>query len=175
MSCYKRFTHSPPSQLPGKQGSSSFLRKSRAIFREMKPFSHVRLQKKKFEIRAIGTPDGRKFTYYTGSDERSKYLLSQCETTHLFHMSVLPRYVSSLHRPQIKQNKFMDPHVFCMFYGSALLGPVFIMREFWSTWPDSNRLRQPCREMVRMMISGDICRRLIFKRNVFRGEKTQLV
>lgn len=54
-------------------------------------------QKKKFEIRTIGTPEGRKFTYYTGSDERSKYLLHLCRTTHMFQMAMAPKLAEIKH------------------------------------------------------------------------------
>ncbi|KAL4237397.1 FERM domain-containing protein 6 [Mactra antiquata] len=47
--------------------------------------------KKKFEIRSVGTPAGRKFTYYTDSDVKSKYLLTLSRNTHMFQMAIQPK------------------------------------------------------------------------------------
>ncbi|ESO87708.1 hypothetical protein LOTGIDRAFT_127244 [Lottia gigantea] len=47
--------------------------------------------KKKFEIRSEGCPDGRKFTYYTDSDVTSKYLLTICRATHMFQLEIEPK------------------------------------------------------------------------------------
>ena len=70
----------------------------------------IYFQKKKFEIRAVGTPAGRKFTYYTGSDERAKYLLSLCRTTHLFQMTVQPKLAEIRHLEAEDKKRFRDNH-----------------------------------------------------------------
>lgn len=49
------------------------------------------LQRKKFEIRAVGCPENRKFTYYTSSDDKSKHLLYLCRVTHQFSMAMQPK------------------------------------------------------------------------------------
>ena len=49
------------------------------------------LQRKKFEIRAVGCPDSRKYTYYTSSDDKSKHLLYLCRVTHQFSMAMQPK------------------------------------------------------------------------------------
>ncbi len=49
------------------------------------------LQRKKFEIRAVGCPESRKFTYYTSSDDKSKHLLYLCRVTHQFSMAMQPK------------------------------------------------------------------------------------
>ena len=48
-------------------------------------------QRKKFEIRAVGCPESRKFTYYTSSDDKSKHLLYLCRVTHQFSMAMQPK------------------------------------------------------------------------------------
>ncbi len=48
-------------------------------------------QRKKFEIRAVGCPENRKFTYYTSSDDKSKHLLYLCRMTHQFSMAMQPK------------------------------------------------------------------------------------
>ena len=35
--------------------------------------------------------DGRRFRYYTGSDDRSKYLLRMCQGSHLFQLKMAPK------------------------------------------------------------------------------------
>ncbi|CAK9293525.1 unnamed protein product [Gordionus sp. m RMFG-2023] len=42
--------------------------------------------KDKFEIKHID--NFKKFSYYTGNDERSKYLLDLCKSTHIFNLSI---------------------------------------------------------------------------------------
>ena len=49
------------------------------------------MQRKKFEIRAVGCPESRKFTYYTSSDDKSKHLLYLCRVTHQFSMAMQPK------------------------------------------------------------------------------------
>lgn len=49
------------------------------------------MQRKKFEIRAVGCPDNRKYTYYTSSDDKSKHLLYLCRVTHQFSMAMQPK------------------------------------------------------------------------------------
>ena len=67
-------------------------------------------QKKKFEIRAVGSPEGRKFTYYTGSDDRSKYLLSLCRATHLFQMTVQSKLAEIRHLEAEDKRRFREVH-----------------------------------------------------------------
>lgn len=43
-------------------------------------------QKKKFELLVEGVSDGRKITYYTCSEAKSKHLLRLCKVTHAFQM-----------------------------------------------------------------------------------------
>ena len=54
-------------------------------------------QKKKFEIRSVGSPAGRKFTYYTESDVKSKYLLTLSKNTHIFQMAIQPKLMEIRH------------------------------------------------------------------------------
>lgn len=55
------------------------------------------LQKKKFEIRAAGSPEGRKFSYYTDCDTKSKYLLQLCKATHMFQLAIHPKLIEIRH------------------------------------------------------------------------------
>ena len=55
------------------------------------------LQKNKFEIRFVGRHKGRKFAYYTDCDEKSKYLLYFCRTTHMFQMAIQPKLMEIRH------------------------------------------------------------------------------
>ena len=57
------------------------------------------LQKKKFEIVPVtcGERDGRRFRYYTGSDERSKYLLWLCQGSHIFQLQMAPKLAEQRH------------------------------------------------------------------------------
>lgn len=45
--------------------------------------------------------DIRKYTYYTGSDEKSKHLLHLCRATHLFHLAIQPK-VTELKRLEME-------------------------------------------------------------------------
>ena len=65
----------------------------------------ITLQKKKFEIRAL---EGRKFTYYTGSDDRSKHLWSLCRSTHLFQMTVQPKLAEIRHLHAEDQRRYRE-------------------------------------------------------------------
>ena len=55
------------------------------------------LQKKKFEIRSVGSAGGRRFAYYTESDATSKYLLHICRSTHMFQMAIQPKLMEIRH------------------------------------------------------------------------------
>ena len=57
------------------------------------------MQKKKFEIVPVtcGERDGRRFRYYTGSDERSKYLLWLCQGSHIFQLQMAPKLAEQRH------------------------------------------------------------------------------
>lgn len=60
-------------------------------------FICIYLQKKKFEIRAAGAPEGRKFAYYTDCDTKSKYLLQLCKQTHMFQLAIHPKLMEIRH------------------------------------------------------------------------------
>lgn len=51
------------------------------------------LQRKKFEIRAVGQPDDTrvKLTLFSGCDDKSKLLLALCRDTHLYFRAIAPR------------------------------------------------------------------------------------
>ena len=68
--------------LPARSGSASWAG-SRSRSRSCR--------RKKFEIRAVGCPDSRKYTYYTSSDDKSKHLLYLCRVTHQFSMAMQPK------------------------------------------------------------------------------------
>lgn len=70
-------------------GLSSFPIKTLDLF-DIYPLSFS-FQRKKFEIRAVGCPESRKFTYYTSSDDKSKHLLYLCRVTHQFSMAMQPK------------------------------------------------------------------------------------
>ena len=44
-----------------------------------------------------GQRDGRRFRYYTGSDERSKYLLWLCQGSHIFQLQMAPKLAEQRH------------------------------------------------------------------------------
>ena len=44
-----------------------------------------------------GARDGRRFRYYTGSDERSKYLLWLCQGSHIFQLRMAPKLAEQRH------------------------------------------------------------------------------
>ena len=60
-------------------------------------FSKCYEQKKKFEIRSVGSSGGRKFAYYTESDVMSKYLLHIYRSTHMFQMAIQPKLMEIRH------------------------------------------------------------------------------
>ena len=65
-------------------------------------------QKKKFEIRSVGAPAGRKFTYYTESDIKSKYLLTLSRNTHMFQMAIQPKLMEIRH--------LEEEGMYCMYF-----------------------------------------------------------
>ncbi|XP_050404239.1 uncharacterized protein LOC126820377 [Patella vulgata] len=68
--------------------------------------------KKKFEIRAVGCPDGRKFTYYTDSDVTSKYLLTICRATHIFQMDIQPKLMEIRHLDAEDKRRYRESYIY---------------------------------------------------------------
>ncbi|EFX80952.1 hypothetical protein DAPPUDRAFT_318159 [Daphnia pulex] len=68
----------------------SFTKTVRATF-QWPNIGKLCFERKKFEIRAVGCPESRKFTYYTSSDDKSKHLLYLCRVTHQFSMAMQPK------------------------------------------------------------------------------------
>ncbi|XP_067129164.1 uncharacterized protein [Centruroides vittatus] len=61
-------------------------------------------EKKKFEIRSVGCPEERKFTYYASSEDLAKSLLWLCRMTHQFHMVTQTR-VQELKQLELEGHK----------------------------------------------------------------------
>ncbi|WAR18754.1 FRMD1-like protein [Mya arenaria] len=68
-------------------------------------------EKKKFEIRAVGSPAGRKFSYYTDSDVKSKYLLSFSRNTHMFQMAIQPKLMEIRHLDEEDKRRYRESYV----------------------------------------------------------------
>ncbi|CAH1791696.1 unnamed protein product [Owenia fusiformis] len=66
--------------------------------------------KKKFEIRVVGS--SQKYIYYTGSDERSKYLLSLCINTHVFHMTMQHKLAELRHLQAEDQRRYKESYIY---------------------------------------------------------------
>ncbi|XP_053395461.1 protein expanded-like [Mercenaria mercenaria] len=67
--------------------------------------------KKKFEIRSVGTPSGRKFTYYTDSDVKSKYLLTLSRNTHMFQMAIQPKLMEIRHLEEEDKRRYRESYI----------------------------------------------------------------
>lgn len=70
------------------------------------------LQKKKFEIRAGGPHESRRLQYYTGSDERSKYLFWLCRNTHLWQMTLQPKLAEIRHLEEADKRQFKEAYIY---------------------------------------------------------------
>ncbi|GAB1597483.1 flocculation protein FLO11-like [Argonauta hians] len=68
--------------------------------------------KKKFEIRSVGKPEGRKFTYYTDSDAKSKYILSICRNTHMFHLELEPKLMEIRHLQAEDKRRYRESYIY---------------------------------------------------------------
>ncbi|CAE1284780.1 unnamed protein product [Acanthosepion pharaonis] len=68
--------------------------------------------KKKFEIRSVGRPEGRKFTYYTESDAKSKYILSICRNTHMFHLELEPKLMEIRHLQAEDKRRYRESYIY---------------------------------------------------------------
>ncbi|KAK3600905.1 hypothetical protein CHS0354_013282 [Potamilus streckersoni] len=68
--------------------------------------------KKKFEIRSLGSPAGRKFAYYTECDSKSKYLLSICRNTHMFQMAIQPKLVEIRHLEAEDKRRYRESYIY---------------------------------------------------------------
>lgn len=63
---------------------------------------------------------GRKFTYYTGSDDRSKYLLQLCRASHLFQITVQPKLAEIRHLEAEDMRRFRESHREAYIYSNPL-------------------------------------------------------
>ncbi|XP_022097323.1 FERM domain-containing protein 6-like isoform X2 [Acanthaster planci] len=69
------------------------------------------LQKKKFELQVEGA-DGRKITYYTNSESKSKHLLRLCKLTHTFQMQTQPMVDTAKKRESAtEKNKYRESYI----------------------------------------------------------------
>ncbi|KAJ8308356.1 hypothetical protein KUTeg_013230 [Tegillarca granosa] len=68
--------------------------------------------KKKFEIRSVGSPEGRKFTYFTDCDTKSKYLLHLCRTTHMFQMAIQPKLMEIRHLDAEDKRRYRESYIY---------------------------------------------------------------
>ncbi|OWF53755.1 uncharacterized protein LOC110445987 [Mizuhopecten yessoensis] len=68
--------------------------------------------KKKFEIRSVGNPAGRKFTYYTDCDHTSKYLLYICRTTHMFQMAIQSKLMEIQHLDAEDKKRYNEAYIY---------------------------------------------------------------
>ncbi|XP_071506225.1 uncharacterized protein, partial [Diadema antillarum] len=62
-------------------------------------------QKKKFELLVEGVSDGRKITYYTCTEAKSKHLLRLCKVTHTFQMQTQPQVERARKRESASEKK----------------------------------------------------------------------
>ncbi|XP_033626932.1 FERM domain-containing protein 1-like [Asterias rubens] len=70
------------------------------------------LQKKKFELQVEGVADGRKITYYTSSEAKSKHLLRLCKLTHTFQMQTQARVDRAKKRESAtEKNKYRESYI----------------------------------------------------------------
>lgn len=70
----------------------------------------LHFEKKKFEIQS--GPGGRKFSYYTESDCKSKYLLSLCRTTHMFQMAIQPKLMEIRHLDAEDKRRYRESYIY---------------------------------------------------------------
>lgn len=68
--------------------------------------------KKKFEIRSVGAPAGRKFTYYTESDVKSKFLLTLSRNTHMFQMAIQPKLMEIRHLEEEDKRRYRESYIY---------------------------------------------------------------
>lgn len=68
--------------------------------------------KKKFEIRSVGSAGGRRFTYYTESDVTSKYLLHICRSTHMFQMAIQPKLMEIRHLDAEDKKRYRESYIY---------------------------------------------------------------
>ncbi|KAK7506980.1 hypothetical protein BaRGS_00001831 [Batillaria attramentaria] len=68
--------------------------------------------KKKFEIRSVGSAGGRRFTYYTESDVTSKYLLYICRSTHMFQMAIHPKLMEIRHLDAEDKKRYRESYIY---------------------------------------------------------------
>ncbi|XP_069118982.1 protein expanded-like [Argopecten irradians] len=68
--------------------------------------------KKKFEVRWVGNPAGRKFTYYTDCDNTSKYLLYICRTTHMFQMAIQSKLMEIQHLDAEDKKRYNEAYIY---------------------------------------------------------------
>ncbi|XP_038074355.1 FERM domain-containing protein 6-like [Patiria miniata] len=69
------------------------------------------LQKKKFELHVEGA-DGRKITYYTHSEAKSKHLLRLCKLTHTFQMQTQPMVDTAKKRESAaEKSKYRESYI----------------------------------------------------------------
>ncbi|XP_063426445.1 uncharacterized protein LOC134710159 [Mytilus trossulus] len=69
-------------------------------------------EKKKFEIRAAGAPEGRKFAYYTDCDTKSKYLLQLCKQTHMFQLAIHPKLMEIRHLEEQDKKRYRELYIY---------------------------------------------------------------
>ncbi|KAK7104751.1 uncharacterized protein [Littorina saxatilis] len=68
--------------------------------------------KKKFEIRSVGSAGGRRFAYYTESDVTSKYLLHICRSTHMFQMAIQPKLMEIRHLDAEDKKRYRESYIY---------------------------------------------------------------
>ncbi|XP_076442408.1 uncharacterized protein LOC143281214 [Babylonia areolata] len=68
--------------------------------------------KKKFEIRSVGSAGGRRFAYYTDSDGTSKYLLHICRSTHMFQMAIQPKLMEIRHLDAEDKKRYRESYIY---------------------------------------------------------------
>ncbi|KAL8590064.1 hypothetical protein ACOMHN_034295 [Nucella lapillus] len=68
--------------------------------------------KKKFEIRSVGSAGGRRFAYYTDSDVTSKYLLHICRSTHMFQMAIQPKLMEIRHLDAEDKKRYRESYIY---------------------------------------------------------------
>lgn len=68
--------------------------------------------KKKFKIRADGSPEGREFAYYTDCDTKSKYLLQLCKATHMFQLAIHPKLMEIRHLDEQDKRRYRELYIY---------------------------------------------------------------
>ena len=58
------------------------------------------------------TPDGHKMTFYTVGSDMSKYLLSQCISTHEFQRSLLPKLKEIRHLEAEDRKRYKESYIY---------------------------------------------------------------